>query len=375
MSGTWGQAIYMFEFGILTDNQTFINHGVKIIEDSIIKINNSKVSCSLSNGLAGFGWLINYLIKNDFIDEDSIDVLRPSHPYLLNFAGQTIKDGNYDYLHGALGTGIYLLSGLEDLTLTIGLENLVQQLNLLCIKGPKYTGKWTFYDYNGRHNGQINTSLSHGMASIILFLCEAFKAQIAPSICLELIERAVNFYHSICQNTDIDKCFFPDMLYTDQNNTKKKSRLAWCYGDLGIGWALLEASAILNDSSTYDLAMAIFLYSANRRSLPDNEVYDAGFCHGTAGIAHIFHMVYQKTADLNCKDAARFWINKTLSFSSSKNAIVDHTPFSTISGTSSPLLGEIGLLEGMAGIGMVLLNSICSSKTNWDSCLLLSSLK
>ncbi len=41
-------------------------------------------------------------------------------------------------------------------------------------------------------------------------------------------------------------------------------------------------------------------------------VSDAGFCHGAAGVGHLFNRLYQAIGDATLGDAARFWFDQTL---------------------------------------------------------------
>ncbi len=96
---------------------------------------------------------------------------------------------------------------------------------------------------------------------------------------------------------------------------------------------------------------------------------DACFCHGTSGIAHIFNRMWRETGMPECKDAAAYWIGQTLSLAKFEDGLAG---YKTWQGTERGFQNEYGLLEGIAGIGLVLLSYHYEIEPTWDECLLLS---
>src|SRR5262249_30350792 len=89
------------------------------------------------------------------------------------------------------------------------------------------------------------------------------------------------------------------------------SRVAWCYGDLGVSAALLRASRCVDEPRWEKEAIAIARKEATRFD-DTTGIRDAGLCHGTAGVAHIFNRMFQATGDVLLGDASRFWFERTL---------------------------------------------------------------
>src|SRR5690606_1218930 len=110
-----------------------------------------------------------------------------------------------------------------------------------------------------------NLGLSHGIPSIISFLSllngyEDFKAKADQTL-----RRAITYILSL-RNDDINAfSLFPSWIIPNEE-TIYDSRLAWCYGDLGIGIALWNASKSLNDSKLKITAQDILVHSAKRTS-------------------------------------------------------------------------------------------------------------
>jgi hypothetical protein len=112
------------------------------------------------------------------------------------------------------------------------------------------------------------------------------------------------------------------------------------------------------------------LHATKRRGLQKNGVVDAGICHGTAGIAHIFNRFYRDTQLDSFKHATDYWIDQTLKMAKFKDGLAGYKSWQ---GHENGWKNEYGLLEGIAGIGLVLHSYLHPEiEPTWDSCLLLS---
>ncbi len=125
------------------------------------------------------------------------------------------------------------------------------------------------------------------------------------------------------------------------------ARSAWCYGDPGVAVALLLAGRDLDEPAWQQAGVELAL-RAGRRLPEQSGVTDAGFCHGAAGLGHLFQRMYQLTGEEELAGAATFWIDRTLAMcdAAAGGAGSDPAPV--------PWQGP-GLLEGAAGIALVLL--------------------
>jgi hypothetical protein len=131
------------------------------------------------------------------------------------------------------------------------------------------------------------------------------------------------------------------------------ARSAWCYGDPGVAVALLLAARDVGEPAWEAVATALAMGAANRP--PDQSgVVDAGLCHGSAGLAHLFNRMYQMTSEPVLADAARFWVERTL---------------------EEPACKGPGLLEGAAGVALALEAASTTAEPVWDQILLVSTIR
>ncbi len=215
-----------------------------------------------------------------------------------------------------------------------------------------------------------NISLSHGMSAFAVLFSKLFSIDKWEGIDLDrIITGTINYI--LAQSLPIGEynSFFPP-ISLDSDYGVYSSRLAWCYGDLGIGMALYQAGKMLNRQDWIDKAVNVLLYAAEkRRDLSQNGVVDACFCHGTSGIAHIFYRMWWNTRLPEFKQASCYWIDQTLKMARFEDGLAG---YKTWQGTEQGYQCSTGLLEGLAGIGLVLLSYYYEIEPTWDECLLLS---
>ena len=317
---------------------------------------------TFGTGLSGSLWTVLHLIENQFIDAD-ID-LNDINSLLKNSVSVFTDNSNFDFIHGSDGIVFYLLSA--DIINKKELTTFVNTLNQNAVKqseGVYWKDQWA----NEEHKPIVNFGLAHGIVSKIILLNQILKKypslQIADELLKNIITTVLKF-----KSQKLTRSLFPS--YSTENGLFSPSRLAWCYGDLGIASAFWQVGNSMNLSSLKAEAIEIMLYNAKRRDLKENGISDAGICHGTAGIAHIYNRFYKQTGIKEFDDARWYWINETLKLANQKDGLAGFKTWKGGHGWHN----DTGLLEGIAGIGLVFLGFLTEDikDLNWDECLLLS---
>ena len=149
------------------------------------------------------------------------------------------------------------------------------------------------------------------------------------------------------------------------------SRLAWCYGDPGIAATLLVAARAAGEPAWEDKALEVARAAASRPA-ERSFVRDAGVCHGAAGLAHLFNRFWQASGEEVFRDAARFWIERTLELRSPGEGIAGFRAWHAMTGSTGQWAAVPGLLEGAAGVALVLLAAVSPVEPEWDRILLVS---
>ncbi|WP_347219350.1 lanthionine synthetase LanC family protein [Chryseobacterium sp.] len=344
LTGYIGHMIFLSEYSKIQPEYSkvvndYIDHFYSDIEQGII-------SSSYSRGISGICLGIGYVHHHhkkpfDFVSK-SID------EYLSDEVDEYLSTQNFDFLHGALGIGFYFIERAKEgnkIALK-ALKNILKKLNESKISNDK--GEITFLNFNK----VSDISLSHGLSAILLFLCKLIEIDFpGKNIAHDLSIQIIRYILSQKIDRQLYGSQFP---YTSIENSVKGSRLAWCYGDLGICMALLKASEIIKNQELYQEALEILLYNTQRKDLTKNLVQDSAICHGTSGISLIYHVLNQKYKISEFGECEQFWLHKTVELYHKKDSNEN-----------------LSLLEGLSGTGLVLLNSFYNTGTQWSHLFLL----
>ncbi|NOQ26720.1 MAG: hypothetical protein GQ564_15275 [Bacteroidales bacterium] len=367
MGGKAGEILFWAHYSLYKKDEVILNKVTAILSEVFEEIEKGFNYPTFAGGVAGIGWIVEYLVENDFINADTNEIIGSLddflYPLMLNF----IREGNYDYLHGALGIGLYFLKRQTNKSSLKYLLDLVNELDKIAIKDDSGVRWLSELDRNKNTKG-FNLSLSHGMSSIIAFLSKLYSAGIAEEKVIKLLNGAVKYLLSQQLNILKHKSNFPNWVCSEEPATH--SRLAWCYGDLGIGMALWQAGNNTKNELWKEKAIEILLHSTKRRDLKENSVVDAGLCHGAAGIAHIYNRMYRLTKINAFKESAEYWFNQTLEMAIHKDSISGFKAYRIEKHGGS--YEDFGFLEGIAGIGLTLISAVSDIEPKWDECLLLS---
>jgi hypothetical protein len=107
-----------------------------------------------------------------------------------------------------------------------------------------------------------------------------------------------------------------------------------------------------------------------RRPPEDAGVDDACICHGSAGLAHLYHRLYRATGEEELAAAARYWLADTLRRCESAAAADDEAW--VLGEEDGPHWTGADIVDGAAGVGLVLLAAGSDVEPAWDRMFLLS---
>ena len=341
-----------------------------LIERSFEKINSGYNYGTFCSGLAGIGWTLNHLVQEEFIELNLDELLSELDTFLLAEMKNHFKTGYYDFLHGGIGHLMYFLSRYcHTKTLkekyALYIKNSLDLLESLSQPQQKGLSWPSLIGINEKKLGH-NLSLSHGITSIIGVLSKIYRHPEFREQCKPLLKGALAFILQF-ENKNNTKSLFPSVIY-DDISPEYNSRLAWCYGDLGIGLQLWHAGKALSDANIKNKAIEVLKHSATRRSAQENGVIDAGICHGSFGIAQVFHRIYNETKIELFKESSEYWINDGMQKANFTNGYAGFKQWKDKNQWKS----ETNLLEGVAGIGLVIIEYLADFKMNWDECLMIS---
>lgn len=361
-NGEFGVLLFLCYYVRYSDSLKFVNY-TRVYAEKLLRNFTSCLNIhTFSNGLSGVLYLVEFLRTKDFLDIDIDENNKILEHYLVQKVRQDFHNHYYDFMHGAIGVGLYFLKRENNIQI---LQEFVDYLYTSADKDyANNIFKWKSTVNYTTQEIDYNISLSHGMSSIVIFLARIIQSKIiTTNKVYQMLEGAINFILS--QEIDFQKydSYFPSI----SKKEVSKSRLGWCYGDLGVAYALWYAGNIACEDKWKNKGLQILNDSTNRLSLLDNYVRDAGICHGTAGISMLYKRMYINTSMKSFLQASNYWLDQTVDFVYGKDKRVKNESDEN----ANYWTNNISLLTGISGIGLVLISSILDDEQAWDEIFLM----
>jgi hypothetical protein len=371
--GTSGLALlhaYLWRAGSVTEDLTLAN---QLLDQAICSL---PAVPGLYSGFSGVGWVTAHLSKwlTDS-DETTFEDIDRAVLFILERSSPL----HFDLISGLVGYGVYALERLPHAPGIAILEQTVAKLALVSQQDPAGATWSTRLEHTAPWERELckdlstlrNLGLAHGVPGVIGFLGAACGSAVAETA-LPLVTSAVQWLLAQPPSNGGAEGF-PSAIGVGL--PAAPGRLAWCYGDPGVAITLLLAARKAAAPAWEEAALAI-ARRATRRPPERAGVLDAGLCHGTAGLAHIYNRLFQATGDAVFADAARFWFERTLGmcrpgigiggYQCWKPRVVDRkTVPKEFEWQDDP-----GFLTGSAGIALALLGATSSIEPAWDAVLL-----
>ncbi|WP_103866047.1 lanthionine synthetase C family protein [Aquimarina sp. I32.4] len=374
LSGISGVALFQFYYSRFTEDDTHADKGVETITKTIELINNGFSYPTFCAGISGACWALEILKEEEFIELDDDFLSSELDSYLLEAMRADIKIAYFDFLHGAIGYGYYFLKRYQNAASEASkkiyktyLDELITALKKTSKENEQ--GVW-WQSVLDKEKGIVgcNLGLSHGISSTVNFLARIAVYDEFYEDVIELVQKTAYYILSYKTNDTTLTAMYPNWI-VENNKTDDPSRLAWCYGDLGIGISLLKAAEVLKDTRLYNEAINTLKHSTKRRNLDEAGVKDAGICHGAYGILHMYTYLYKKTKEDVFKEASDFWMQQALDIGVHDDGYAGYKVWRGVE--TEKWISEVNLLEGVAGIGLTMLSYMTPLQTKWDESLLI----
>ncbi|MDC8098878.1 lanthionine synthetase LanC family protein [Chryseobacterium rhizosphaerae] len=347
----------------------FYNNDIEIEKiESLIDLASEDTYYSFASGSLAVIYFMRLLHTSNIITDEDIDAIEEdSIEFFLELISIYADKKEYDLFTGLIGLGLYFLE-IQKLDTVAKIVSYIDHL--------KYEQNKSIFwvDHNITKEENIcDLGLAHGLPSIISFLAECYHKGCEKETCKRLIQGAVHFLSELYEENKDSQYIFPSKINVVTRKKQPANRLAWCYGDLGIAIGIWKAYTVLQDEDLKTMSLSIILNSSKIRLdnagvfySNKNDCIDTGICHGSSGISHIFNKFYRVFKREELKEAHDYWMAITLQqldkgtkfpYDLKNDEWVEHT----------------GLLEGISGVGMVLLDYQYPEKAkNWDKIYLMN---
>jgi class I lanthipeptide synthase len=346
----------------------------RYLDQAVEAVSTEAMGASLYGGFAGVAWaaeLVDHLLDPDA--EDRNEAIDEALLRLLSRAN--LWPAPHDLVVSVTGLGVYALQRCPRPLAIECLHRVVERLHERVQRDEHGLYWWTppaglLHPESRKQypSGRADLGVAHGMAGAIGLLGSMCGIGVEREAAGPLVEGAVSWLFAQSVATEAGPTF---PVWLAPGFQPERARCAWCYGDPGIAAALFVAGRAMGAPDREQAAVALACRAAERPPA-ETGVVDAGFCHGAAGLAHIYNRMYQATGEPKLRRAAVHWVKRTLDFyglARSKGG--SWVQGSTDPAEAGPWTG-IGLLEGAAGIALVLAAATTSLEPVWDRMFLVS---
>ena len=369
--GTAGLALFFSYLDQAWPGEGYDDLAMELLEQAVTATAEGPLPPSLYSGFSGVAWTMEHLRNRLYEDEDGEDAGEEVTKALVEHVGLTPWRGHYDLISGLVGFGVYALERLPRPGGEECLRRVVARLSETAVHGPQGITWLTGPELMPERDlelfpaGNYNLGVAHGMPGVIALLG---LAQTAGVECRPLLDGAVAWLLAQKLPPGSGSVFSYSV---GAGVEPKPTRVAWCYGDLGIAATLLVAGRAVGERDWEREAAAIARQVAER-TLEDSGMQDGGICHGAAGIAHLFNRLHQATGDPALAAAARQWIDQTLALRQPGVGIGGFQMWVPNEERDLGWRDEAGLLTGSAGVGLALLAAATGVEPEWDRVLQIS---
>lgn len=363
--GKLGLIFYYYHLYKVTEAPALKHRTEAMLEQVFSNINSampSLVGPALSTGGAGFGYTVNFMYREGFLEFEVDNEFEELDRYLFNAASNLIAVDNIDYLHGALGV-IHYFTERQPAAVQANsyLDALIEQV---CERVVEEDGGCWFRNDLLKMDGKqmINFSLSHGLSGVLLVLLNAYERSAHKQLIEKIVMGGIRFILKHKVDVDFSRneySFFPFIIARNASEISTANRMGWSYGDLNEVLLFYRAAQLFNDGSLKLQADLIGMQSMMRRDAQATLVTGAGVYSGAAGLAQFCRTLYQETGLEVYQDGYQYWIERTI-------LLLDEDLEKGVYAGK-----EHELLDGVLGIAFVLLSYTSNTDLYWSRALLL----
>lgn len=356
------RGLYQGEAGELLFLFLLQKYHPELVDDSYIQDIFSRVvnsvedvlpDISFAEGATGIVWLLEFLLEQQ---PDLLCINNTYDDYLENLAKNKFWLGEHEITKGLAGISPYLKRRSVSAK-TLKIANYIVSY----YKDTAYwfsddrcswlTPEYSMFRLNRvNKDDEFNLGLAHGVPGIIAALLQlrSYKSGIDIK---SLIVAGARWLIEQQKNPNYLGSYFSDTALS-----QVKSRLGWCYGDLSIALLLAQVGKEFHIPLFYRLGKQIADFST-RRDSKDALVNQATLCHGSSGVCLLFLLLSKVYADDSLKVCSDYWFNISMQHKA-------------LSGLNSSIIQDTGLLNGLSGIGLVILAKLYD-ETSWVDALFL----
>ena len=204
--------------------------------------------------------------------------------------------------------------------------------------------------------------LADGLAAELLLLLRLHKMGIQHATLLPGLRSGLARLLKLRQQVDFSEGLynaFPYHTPPDFSPAALSSQeLSWRHGDVGQSLLLYKFAEELPNAELLPIAELVGLNTLLRTSWQSTQLNTSQVGQGTAGLAYLYQRVYRLSGHAAYRKGAAFWLEKT-------NTLLQQE---LATGFYREQKGDI--MQGLVGVGLVLLSSLLDEDLEWDRLVL-----
>jgi lantibiotic modifying enzyme len=333
LGGHVGLSIFYYHVFRYNKKSKYKKKALFHLDEAINTFDKGRAPISYAEGISGIIWGIKYLNKLGLNIDVSETLDEETREFLINHSIYLFEADQFDFLYGGIGIALALFE-LDDIKVDYREKVIFESIRI----AEKFTKE--------ESEELTDLGLSHGFSSLLAFISSQIEISDSKSI-----TKLNSLSDWLVHKADLSgKVCFPNFA---SEQSPYKSRLAWCYGDLGIAFTLLQVGKKINNESLINRSLEVLKKSCERISQDETNISDPFFCHGSVGAYHLYNKIFLDTNDTIFSKSSNYWLDETLK-------LVNCNDYQ-----------NMGLLDGLSGVGLMFLEILSEEKMNWDSSLLL----
>jgi lantibiotic biosynthesis protein len=298
-----------------------------------------------------------------------------------------VSVGDFDVISGLSGIGAYLLCRHDQPAIGGALANAADALTALIVRDESlpawHTPARLLYDDIARQSypsGNLNCGLAHGAPGMLAFLslvrsCGLPLARLDEAIVVIADwlsanrlddEWGVNWPTAVPLE-EVESAADSQLRPRERSDwTGGPSRSAWCYGSPGVARSLWLAGQALDRPDYRDLAVSA-MEAVFRRPVPARMIDSPTFCHGVAGLLAIALRFARETRSPLLVMESQKLVTQLLD-AFQPDSLLGYRNLEY----GGNQIDQPGLLDGAAGVALVLLTAATAVEPTWDRAFLLA---
>ena len=315
------------------------------LDRALVALSSDPTEPSLWLGAAGVRWAVTSLSE----PSDAAIVINHIDDALHRRLAVDVWHEPYDLMRGLVGFGVAFAEqgGTSRKLLNMTISHL-DRLSVAVDGGLAWLGRRADSAFSSSDEAvTFRSSVAHGVAGVVALCARLLRTGLGSDVATRLLHGAAEWLRTRIE-------------VVRERQTRDARRRTWCNGDLGAICALLAAGEALSDRSLADTALRLANDLVRERD-DVGLVADATFCHGSAGLAHVFARLYFRTSDPEFRDEARFWLTTMLRARRPGTGIAGY-----LYRRRGAWVPDPSLLTGAAGTALVLMGALTERPPSWD---------